>query len=70
MEEGDYTGESKVTCNRELWTKSSDAKRIQRRTAEGLHLTVGTQEPSVAARLLEESREAEGLSQRLDTSGS
>lgn len=57
MEEGN-AGECTVTRNQELWTKSSDAKSIQRRKAEGLHLTVGAQESTVAARLLEKSRGA------------
>jgi len=69
VEEG-YTGECTVTCNWELWNKSSDATSIQRRKVEGLHLTVAAPESSVAARLLEESREAEALLQRLDTSES
>lgn len=69
MEEGN-TGECMVTCDQELWTKSSDVKPTQRRKAAGLHLTVGTQESNVAARLLEESREAEALSQRLETRAS
>lgn len=55
MEEGN-TGECGVTRNQELWTKNSDVKSIPRRKAEGLDLTVGAQEPSVAARLLEGSR--------------
>lgn len=69
MEEGN-TGERMVTCNQELWTKSSDAQSIQTRKAEGLHLTASAQESSVAVRLPEESREAEALSQRSDVSGS
>lgn len=49
MEEGN-AGERTVTCNQKLWAKSFDAKSVQSGKAEGLHLTVGTQESSVAAR--------------------
>lgn len=49
MEEGN-AGERTVTRNQKLWTTSSDAKSVRKGKAEGLHLTVGTQESSVAAR--------------------